>query len=43
MTAFEKHIAALTTAAKKAPDKAKLKAKIRKVKQKKANYNWLSQ
>ena len=37
MTPHARHIAALVTAAKKAPDKTKLKAKIKKVKQ---TYAW---
>ena len=43
MTKPARHIAALTNAAKKAPDKTKLKAKIKKVKQNYAHLNWLAQ
>lgn len=38
-----KLLTALTTAAKKAPDKRKLKAKIKKIKDKKVYYDWLAQ
>jgi hypothetical protein len=43
MTPQTKLITALTTAAKKAPDKRKLKAKIKKIKAREAHFNWLSQ
>jgi len=43
MTKHDKYIAALTTAAKKATDKTKLKEKIRKIKQDKARMDWLAQ
>ena len=43
MTLFDKHIAALTTATKKAKDKTKLKEKIKKIKQMKSWNNFLSQ
>lgn len=43
MNHYHKHIAALTTAAKKAKNPAKLKAKIAKIKVKKATENWLAQ
>ena len=43
MTKQEKLLAALTLAAKKAPEKSKLKAKIKAIKAKKSYYDWLAQ
>ena len=43
MTKPDRHIAALVNAAKKATDKSKLKAKIKKVKQQYAYFKWLAQ
>ncbi len=43
MNKHDKHIAALTTAAKKSKNPVKIKAKITKIKVKKATENWLAQ
>jgi len=43
MTKHDKHIAALTTAAKKSKNPVKVKQLITKIKVKKAHLNWLAQ
>ncbi len=43
MNHYQKHIAALTTAVKKAKNPVKVKQKITKLKVKKATENWLAQ
>jgi len=43
LTPHQKHIAALTTAAKKSKNPVKVKQLITKIKVKKAHLNWLAQ